>query len=246
MDRVNAKQVAIVTGASKGIGRAICVEFARYGYEILIHYRSDHEGAKETLGMVEAEGAGGRPICFDVTDADAAQRILEELSQEYETLDVLVNNAGITADALFVMMSRNSWDKVIRTSLDGFYNTTKPVLEKMVRQKSGNIVTIASVSGLMANRGQANYSAAKAGLIGASRSLAAEVARLGVRVNVVAPGMIETGMMMENAPRHNIKQVIPMARMGRPEEVASVVRFLCSEDASYITGQVISVNGGMF
>jgi 3-oxoacyl-[acyl-carrier protein] reductase len=245
MDHVNAKQVAIVTGASKGIGRAICVEFARNGYEILINYRSDHEGAKETLGLVEAEGASGRLICFDVTDADASQRILEEVSQEYETLDVLVNNAGITADALFVMMSRNSWDKVIRTSLDGFYNTTKPVLEKMVRQKSGNIVTIASVSGLMANRGQANYSAAKAGLIGASRSVAAEVARLGVRVNVVAPGMIETGMMMENAPRHNIKQLIPMARMGRPEEVASVVRFLCSEDASYITGQVISVNGGM-
>jgi 3-oxoacyl-[acyl-carrier protein] reductase len=245
MNSAKAKQTAIVTGASKGIGRAICVEFARTGYEILINFRSDHEGAKETLSLVEAEGARGRLIGFDVTDADASQRILESLCQEYETLDVLVNNAGITADALFVMMSRNSWDKVIRTSLDGFYNTTKPVLEKMVRQKSGSIVTIASVSGLMANRGQANYSAAKAGLIGANRSVAAEVARLGVRMNVVAPGMIDTGMM-ENAPKHNIKQLIPMARIGRPEEVAKVVRFLCSEDASYITGQVISVNGGMF
>ena len=157
---------------------------------------------------------------------------------------LLVNNAGIAADALFVMMPRNSWETVIRTSLDGFYNTTKPVLEKMVRQKSGNIVTIASVSGLMANRGQANYSAAKAGLIGASRTVAAEVARLGVRMNVVAPGMIDTGML-ENAPVQNLKQIIPMARIGRPEEVAKVVRFLCSEDASYITGQVIGVNGGM-
>lgn len=246
MNSAKGKQTAIVTGASKGIGRAICVAFARSGYEILINYRSDFDGAKETLALVEAEGASGRLICFDVTDADASQKILEGLSREYETLDVLVNNAGITADALFVMMARNSWDRVIRTSLDGFYNTTKPVLEKMVRQKSGNIVTIASVSGLMANRGQANYSAAKAGLIGASRSVAAEVARLGVRVNVVAPGMIETGMMMENASRHNIKQLIPMARMGRPEEVAAVVLFLCSGDASYITGQVISVNGGMF
>jgi 3-oxoacyl-[acyl-carrier protein] reductase len=246
MNTAKAKQTAIITGASKGIGRAICVEFARSGYDILINYRSDHDGAKETRALVEAEGAGGRLICFDVTDADASQKILEGLSQEYETLDVLVNNAGITADALFVMMPRNSWEKVIRTSLHGFYNTTKPVLEKMVRQKSGNIVTIASVSGLMANRGQANYSAAKAGLIGASRSVAAEVARLGVRVNVVAPGMIDTGMMMENAAKHNIKQLIPMARIGRPEEVAKVVRFLCSEDASYITGQVISVNGGMF
>ncbi|MFH0727449.1 MAG: 3-oxoacyl-ACP reductase FabG [Pseudomonadota bacterium] len=245
MNSAKAKQTAIVTGASKGIGRAICVEFARTGYDVLINYRSDHAGARETLSLVEAQGAAGRLICFDVTDADVSQRILESLSQEYDTLDVLVNNAGITADALFVMMSRNSWDKVIRTSLDGFYNTTKPVLEKMVRQKSGSIVTIASVSGLMANRGQANYSAAKAGLIGASRTVAAEVGRLGVRVNVVAPGMIETAMM-ENAPKHNIKQLIPMARIGRPEEVAKVVRFLCSEDASYITGQVISVNGGMF
>jgi 3-oxoacyl-[acyl-carrier protein] reductase len=238
------RKVAIVTGGSKGIGRTICVEFARCGYEVVITYRSDHDGAKKTLDMVEAEGSTGRLACFDVSDAESSQQNLEALIQAYETIDVLVNNAGIADDNLFVMMPRHSWDRVIRTSLDGFYNITKPVLEKMVVNKSGSIVTISSVSGLMANRGQSNYSAAKAGLIGASRTLASEVARLGVRVNVVAPGMIETEMLAD-VPARNLKQIIPMARIGKPEEVAKVVRFLCSDDASYITGQVIGVNGGM-
>jgi 3-oxoacyl-[acyl-carrier protein] reductase len=238
------KQVAIVTGGSKGIGQAICIELASCGYEVVINYRSDHDGAQKTLGMIEALGSTGRLACFDVRDAESSQKTLEALAQEYDTLDVLVNNAGVADDNLFVMMPRRSWDRVIRTSLDGFYNITKPVLEKMVVNKHGSIVTISSVSGLMANRGQSNYSAAKSGLIGASRTLSAEVARLGVRVNVVAPGMIETEMLAD-VPRRNLKQIIPMARIGKPEEVAKVVRFLCSDDASYITGQVIGVNGGM-
>ena len=239
-----AKKLAIVTGASRGIGRAICLELARCGFFLIINYRSDEPGAVETLRKVEAEGAGGEIMPFDVADPDAAQSAVDRILQRHSSIDVLVNNAGITADELFVLMSKKSWHAVIDTSLHGFFNITRPVLEKMVVEKKGAVVSIASVSAFMPNRGQANYAAAKAGLIGASRSVAAEVARLGVRVNVVAPGLIETDMTRD-LPLPNIKSLIPMARIGRAEEVAKVVRFLCSEDASYITGQVITVNGGM-
>jgi 3-oxoacyl-[acyl-carrier protein] reductase len=238
------KKVAIVTGASRGIGRAVCVELARCGFFLIINYRSDESGALETLRRVEAEGSAGEIMQFNVADPEAVQASVDQVIHRHSSIDVLVNNAGITADELFVLMSKKSWHSVIDTSLHGFYNITRPVLEKMVVEKKGAVVSIASVSAFMPNRGQANYAAAKAGLIGASRSVAAEVARLGVRVNVVAPGLIETDMI-KNLPLQNIKALIPMARVGRAEEVAKVVRFLCSEDASYITAQVITVNGGM-
>ena len=239
------KKVAIVTGASRGIGRAISVELARSEYHVIVNYRSDEKGAIETRARIRQEGGDGTIMQFDVADHTAVQAAIDAILKSFASIDVLVNNAGITADGLFVLMPRRDWKSVIDVSLNGFYNMTRPVLEKMVVQKSGSIVSIASVAGLIGHRGQANYSAAKAGLIGASRVVASEVARLGVRANVVAPGPIETEMI-KDAPLGNIKALIPMARVGKPEEVATVVRFLCSEDASYITGQVISVNGGMF
>jgi 3-oxoacyl-[acyl-carrier protein] reductase len=245
MENSNLPGAALVTGASRGIGRAICLELARAGYDIVVNYRADRRGAQETLEQVRALGRSGMVAAFDVTDAGQAEQALEDIFERFASIDALVNNAGITADGLFILMARDKWQSVIDTTLGGFYNLTRPVLEHMVRRKRGAVVSIASASGLVANRGQANYSAAKAGLIGASRSVAAEVARLGIRVNVVAPGLIDTDMIRE-LPLKNIKAMIPMARVGQPREVARVVRFLCSEDASYITGQVISVNGGMF
>lgn len=245
MNEKREKKVAIVTGASKGIGRAICVELAEYGCHMVINYKSDESGASKTLEMIQKAGGDGEIVHFDVSNLEQVQNEMEDIFSRFETIDILVNNAGIVADELFIMMSQDKWKSVIETSLDGFYNVTRLVLEKMLLRKSGSIVSIASVAGIIGNRGQANYSAAKAGLIGASRVVASEVARLGIRVNVVAPGLINTGMI-KDAPVANIKTLIPMARIGEPEEVAKVVRFLCSEDATYITGQVISVNGGMF
>ncbi len=242
---MDERKRAIVTGGSRGIGRAIAVELAGCGYDVDITYKSNEAAAEETLRLIREAGGGGEALRFDVGDAAEAERLLTELLARRERIDALINNAGITADGLFLMMPRKDWDSVIDTSLGGFYNMTKPILRKMLRKKSGAIVSLASVSALIGNRGQANYAAAKAGLIAASRVLASEVARLGIRVNVVAPGPIETDMT-KDFPLEHVKQMIPMGRIGRSEEVAKVVRFLCSDDASYVTGQVISVNGGMF
>jgi 3-oxoacyl-[acyl-carrier protein] reductase len=239
-----SKHVALVTGGSRGIGRAICLELAKSGAHVVINYRSNKKAAEETLGSIQQVGGMGETICFDVADQEATEQNIKTLLTRHDAIDILVNNAGETADSLFVLMSFEEWTKVLNTSLQGFYNVTKPVLMKMVSRKRGRIVTVSSVSARFGQRGQTNYSAAKAGLEGACRSLASEVARLGIRVNVVAPGLIETEMI-QDFPKEMIKQIIPMGRMGLPEEVAKVVRFLCSEDASYITGQVISVNGGM-
>ncbi len=238
------RKVAIVTGGARGIGRAIALELAVAGYYIVVNYRSNDEAAEETLRMIRAGGGDGEPARFDVRDAEAAAAALQDILARFRNVEILVNNAGITADGLFIMMPDSDWNSVIDTTLKGFYNVTKPVLKRMLRNKRGSVVSI-SVAALVPNRGQANYSAAKGGLIAANRSIAAEVARIGVRMNVVAPGLIETEMI-QGAPVERIKDIIPMARIGRPEEVAKVVRFLCSDDASYITGQAISVNGGMF
>ena len=237
-------RVAIVTGASRGIGRAIAVELAGEKYYVIINYKSNDQAAAETLGRVRAAGGDGETEKFDVADTAEAERAMEDIVKRFPVIDALINNAGVTADNLFLMMPEAEWDSVIGTTLKGFYNMTKPVLKRMLRQKKGSIVSISSVAGLIGNKGQANYAAAKAGLIGASRSIASEVAKKGIRINVVAPGLIETDMI-KDAPVEMITNIIPMGRIGKPEEVAAVVRFLCSDDASYITGQVISVNGGM-
>ena len=239
------EQVALVTGGSRGIGRAIAVELAEAGYKVIITYKANDQAAEETLQSIRAKGGSADKVRFDVADSKEAAKQVDEIISQNQNLRVLVNNAGITADGLFMMMPEEDWDTVIQTTLKGFYNVTKPVIKRMARNRKGSVVSISSISALVGNRGQANYAAAKAGLIAASRALASEVARLGIRVNVVAPGLIDTEMI-KGAPIERIKDIIPMARIGKPEEVAKVVRFLCSDDASYITGQVISVNGGMY
>jgi len=239
------QRIAIVTGGSKGIGRAICVELARCGCYTVINYMTDKNGAEQTLALVTDVGGQGEIYQFDVRDGQVVEKVVDDIAERLGGIDILINNAGIVADGLFMMMPSKNWQSVIDTSLNGFYHMTRPVVEKMVRKRKGAIVSLSSTSSLMANRGQANYSAAKAGLNAASRVVASEVARLGIRVNVVAPGLIDTDMIID-APKAQIKALIPMARIGRAEEVAQVVSFLCSDAASYITGQIISVNGGMF
>ena len=241
---MNESKTAIVTGASRGIGRATAVELAKAGYFVIINFKSNEAAAQETLTLVKSVGGDGEISLFDVADSAQTKDAVKAMTERYKNIQVLVNNAGITADGLFMLMGEEEWDSVINTSLKGFYNITKPVLREMVRRKCGSIVSLSSLSALMPNRGQANYAAAKAGIIAASRALASEVARFGIRVNVVAPGLIETDMIKE-APVAEIKKMIPMARLGKPEEVASVIRFLCSADASYVTGQVIGINGGI-
>lgn len=238
------KKAALITGGSRGIGRAISQRLASDGYQVIINYRSNKEQAEAARQQITEQGGCAETVAFDVRDASSSKQAVEEILKRYGSLEVLVNNAGIASDQLLVMMGAEKWDEVIDTTLKGFYNVTKPVLQSMLVRRRGSIVSLASMAALTGNRGQSNYAAAKAGLIGASKSLAQEVAKRGIRVNVIAPGLIDTEMIA-SAPVKSLLSSIPMGRIGKPEEVAGVVSFLCSDDASYITGQVISVNGGM-
>lgn len=238
------RKTALVTGGGRGIGAAVCVCLARAGYDIWLNYRKDHAAAERVAGEVRSAGGECIPVPFDVADASACKNALEPLLAK-TTPYVVVNNAGFARDGLVAMMPASDWQAVTRVHLDGFFNVTGCVLPRMLRKREGRIINMASTSGETGVGGQVSYSAAKAGLIGATRSLAVEVAKRNVLVNAVAPGFIETDML-ENVPRDAILPYIPLGRVGMPEEVANVVAFLASDAASYITGQTISVNGGLF
>jgi 3-oxoacyl-[acyl-carrier protein] reductase len=239
------KPRALVTGGSRGIGAAICVALAKAGHPIVLNYKSNREAAEQVKAAIEAEGGSVELLQFDVADPAAVAAAIEVLAADEERpIGVLVNNAGVARDNTFPMMTWEQWESVTRTTLDGFYNVTRPLVMPMVRRRWGRIVNIASVSGVAGNRGQVNYSAAKAGLIGATKALAQEVARRNVTVNAVAPGLIETDMI-KDAPIEEITKMIPMRRAGTAAEVAALVGFLASDLAGYITGQVIGINGGL-
>lgn len=235
----------LVTGASRGIGRAIALRLARDGFDIALHYRQRKDAAAAVAKAIHALGRETRLLAFDVGDREAARVALATDIEANGSYYGLVLNAGSNRDAAFPMLADANWDTVLSTNLDGFYNVVKPCVMPMIkRRKPGRIVTMASVAGLAGNRGQVNYSAAKAGVIGATKALAVELAKRQITVNSVAPGLIETEMTA-GAPMDQILPLIPQRRMGRADEVAAAVAFLCSTDASYITRQVISVNGGM-
>jgi len=238
---------ALVTGGSRGIGRAVCVKLAQMGYFVLINYKSNTEEANTTLNLVKEQGADGELLQFDIADKEQIQQTLsnwiEANPERY--IEVLVNNAGIREDSLLAWMTDEQWDNVITTNLESFFYTTRTVLNSMLGRKYGRIINVVSLSGLKGLPGQTNYSAAKAGVIGATKALAQEVGRQGITVNAVAPGFIKTDMTA-GLDEKELKMLIPVRRFGTPEEVAHAVAFLASADAAYITGQVLSVNGGLY
>lgn len=239
---------AIVTGGSRGIGRAICIKLAEEkNYHILINYASNETAAKETLAKVEELGATGEILKFDVGNTEETQAVLTAWQERNPdaVVEVIINNAGITRDGLFMWMQKEDWNNVINTSLDGFFNVTNFFIQKLLRNKYGRIINMVSVSGVKGTAGQTNYSAAKGALVGATKALAQEVAKRNVTVNAVAPGFIRTDMTQE-FNEEELKAMIPANRFGEAEEVADLVAFLASKKSSYITGEVININGGIY
>jgi 3-oxoacyl-[acyl-carrier protein] reductase len=239
-----ALKTALVTGGSGAIGAAVCRALAAQGLRVIVHAHTRFGEARQLADELRATGAQADAVAFDVTDREGAAAALSKLV-EHAPVQVLVNNAGLYDDAPLAGMSGSQWDRVIDVSLNGFYNVTQPLLMPMIRTRWGRIVSISSVAGVIGNRGQANYAAAKAGLHGATKSLALEVASRGVTVNAVAPGVIDSPILGQAFPKEQIETLVPAKRAGTPAEVAALVAFLASDDAAYITGQVISINGGM-
>lgn len=237
---------ALVTGGSRGIGRAVCIRLSEMGLNVLINYLSNKEEAEKTLAMIHEKGGTGELLPFNVANREETDKALEGwiASHPGEYIEVLVNNAGIRKDNLIMWMKPEEWDSVLHTNLDSFFNVTRVLVREMLVKKFGRIVNVVSVSGITGLPGQTNYSAAKAGMIGATKALSQEVARRNVTVNAVAPGFISTDMVSD-LKEEDFKKIIPMKRFGKPEEVADLIAFIASDKSSYITGQVISINGGL-
>jgi 3-oxoacyl-[acyl-carrier protein] reductase len=240
-------RIALVTGGSRGIGRAICQQLAADGFHILINYRSNHKEAEETQSAIKAAGGSAELMPFDVADIQAVRSSLGEWKEQHpdDYIAVLVNNAGISRDNLMVFMNDEEWESVLTTNLDSFFYVTKELLQDMIVHKHGRIINIVSLSGMKGQPGQVNYSAAKAGVVGATKALAQEIGKKKVTVNAVAPGFITTDMTKE-MPEKELKRMIPLNRFGKPEEVAHLVSFLASDKSAYITGETIQINGGLY
>ncbi|WP_277073648.1 3-oxoacyl-ACP reductase FabG [Simonsiella muelleri] len=239
-------QSVLVTGSNRGIGKATALKLAKDGFDVVVHCRSRREEAEQVCQQIKALGRNSRVLQFDVAQRAVCREILTEDVDKHGAYYGVVLNAGLTRDNAFPALEDDDWDSVLRTNLDGFFNVLHPIIMPMIRRRAtGRIVCVASVSGMVGNRGQTNYSASKAGLIGAAKALAVELAKRKITVNCVAPGLIETEMLDENLPIDEIMKAIPAARMGLPEEVAHAIAFLMSENASYITRQVLAVNGGL-
>lgn len=240
-------KVALITGATRGIGKQIAITLAKQGFDIAVNYRTSNDSLNETVKEIESYGVRCLAVQGDVSVFEDCENMTKQVIEKFERIDVLVNNAGITKDMLFIRMKEEDFKQVIDVNLIGTFNMTKNVSQYMVKQRSGRIINISSIVGIHGNAGQVNYSASKAGIIGLTKSLAKELASRNILVNAIAPGFIETDMTstLKDDVKTNILNSIPLKREGKPEEVANVVKFLASEDSSYITGQVISVDGGM-
>lgn len=240
-------KIALVTGAGRGIGKAVAIELAARGAMVLVNYNGSREKAEETVKTIRENGGEAETVCCNVSDFTACAAMVEEAVRNYGHIDILVNNAGITRDNLLMRMSEEEYDAVLNTNLKGAFNTIRHLSRQFLKQKSGKIINITSVSGVMGNAGQANYSASKAGLIGLTKSVARELASRGICVNAVAPGFVDTEMTqaMAEKTREAVLEKIPMGRMGKPEDIAGTVAFLAGSAGDYITGQVICVDGGM-